>query len=103
MIFLAIDFFKAYDKVEWHFLFECLKRLGILNAFTSKIMFIGTIAKVNINDKFSKKNCIERGVWHRCPLAPYLFLVVGEALNATIKEKQRLGKLQGIKLPSSKI
>jgi hypothetical protein len=69
MIFLKVNFFKAYDKVEWDFLFECLKRLGILNAFIAKIMFIRTIAKVNVN-KFSKDFCIERGVWHGCPLAP---------------------------------
>jgi hypothetical protein len=65
-------------------------------------MFIGTITKVNINNKFSKDFCIEMGVWHMCPLALYLFLVVGEVLNATIKEKQGLWKLQGIKLPRSK-
>jgi hypothetical protein len=57
-------------------------------------MFIGTIAKVNINNKFSKDFCAERGVWHRCPLAPYLFLVVSEAPNATIKEKQWLGNFK---------
>lgn len=101
MIFLKVDFVKAYDKVEWDFVFEYLKRLGILDAFTTKIMFIGTITKVNVN-KFSKDFCIEKGVWHGCPLAPYLFLVVGEALDATIKEKQWLGRLQGIKFPRSK-
>jgi hypothetical protein len=90
MIFLKVDFFKAYDKVEWDFLFECLKRLGIQDAFTSKIMIIGIIAKVNINNKFSKYFCIKRGVWHMCPLAFYLFLVVGEALNETIKEKKAI-------------
>jgi hypothetical protein len=64
-------------------------------------MFTRTIAKMNIN-KLSKDFCIERGVWHGCPLAPYLFLVVGENVDATIKEKQWLGRLQGIKLPRSK-
>jgi hypothetical protein len=64
-------------------------------------MFIGTIAKVNIN-KFSKDFCIERGVWHGCPLALYLFLMVVENVDATIKEKQWLGRLQGIKFLRSK-
>jgi hypothetical protein len=100
-IWPKVDFFKAYDKVEWDYLFEYLKRLGILDAFTTKIMFIGTIAKVNIN-KFSKDFCIERGLWHGCPLAPYLFSVFGENVDATIKEKPWLGRLQGIKLPRSK-
>jgi hypothetical protein len=54
-------------------------------------MFIGIIANVNINNKFSKDSCIKRGVWHMCPLALYLFLVVGEASNETIKEKKGYG------------
>jgi len=34
-------------------------------------------------------------------LAPYLFLLVGEAFNMAAKEDQRLGKIQGIQLPES--
>jgi hypothetical protein len=73
-IFLKVDFFKAYDKVGWDFLFECLKRLGILDAFTLKIMFIGTIAKVNINNKFSKDFLHWKGCVAHVPLGPLYIL-----------------------------
>jgi hypothetical protein len=44
---------------------------------------------------------IERGMWQGCLLAPSLFLVVGEALNAKIYEEQRLGEIKSIHLPMS--
>jgi hypothetical protein len=45
---------------------------------------------------------IERRVWQGCPLASYLFLIVGEALNAMIKKEQQEGRILGIKLPRLK-
>ncbi len=35
------------------------------------------------------------------PTSPYLFLIVGEALNVKIYEEQRLGRIKGICLPMS--
>jgi hypothetical protein len=35
-------------------------------------------------------------------LAPYLFLIVGEALNVMIKKEQQEGRILGIKLPRLK-
>lgn len=35
------------------------------------------------------------------PTSPYLFLIVGEALNVKIYEEQRLGRIEGINLPMS--
>jgi hypothetical protein len=33
-----------------------------------------------------------------CPLAPYLNLIIAEALNAMVKEELEVGQIQGIKL-----
>jgi hypothetical protein len=59
-------------------------------------------AKVNVNGKPFEEFDIERGVRQRCPLAPYLFFIVGEALNAMIKKDEWKGRILGIKLPWSK-
>jgi hypothetical protein len=40
-----------------------------------------------MNGKASKALVIERGVRQGCPLAPYLLLIVGEALNVKIYEE----------------
>jgi len=36
-----------------------------------------------------------------CPLAPYLFLIVGEALNVAVKNLKKKGEISGIALPTS--
>jgi hypothetical protein len=56
-------------------------------------------ANIIVNGKAFKASVIERGMWQGCPLAPCLFLIMGEALNAKIYEEQRLGKIEGIHLP----
>jgi hypothetical protein len=54
-----------------------------------------------VNGKASKALVIERGMQQGCPLAPCLFLIVGDALNAKIYEKQRFGRIKGIHSPMS--
>jgi hypothetical protein len=58
-------------------------------------------ANIIVNGKVFKALVIERGMQQECPLAPYLFLIMGEALNIKIYEEQRLGKIEGIRLPMS--
>jgi hypothetical protein len=40
-------------------------------------------------------------VQHGCPLAPYLFLIVGEVLNFCAKKEAAKGWIKGIQLPDS--
>lgn len=56
LIFFRLDFSKAYDKVEWQFLFGCLKKLGIPMEFIAmtKLLFNGVKAKVNVNGYLSR-------------------------------------------------
>ena len=54
---------------------------------------------VNLNGNPGEKFKVERGVRQGCPLAPYIFLIVGEALTHTIKKAVKEGRLKGISLP----
>jgi hypothetical protein len=44
---------------------------------------------------------VKQGVRQGCPLAPYLFLIVGEILNHCIKQEASRGRIQGIQLLNS--
>lgn len=44
---------------------------------------------------------IERGVRQGCPLAPYLFIIMAEALNVMVKSEVTLGNIKGITLPGN--
>jgi hypothetical protein len=49
MIFLKLDFFKAYNKVEWEFLFECMDALCILREFLTGTKKLFNEAKGRLN------------------------------------------------------
>jgi len=51
---------------------------------------------VVVNGKAFKAFATKRGVRQGCPLAPYLFLIVGETFNATVNEDLRDGKSRHI-------
>jgi hypothetical protein len=79
-----LDFSKADDKVNWSFLFDHMNKFGIPTKLVKmmKMFFQGANSNITMNGKASKALVIKRGVQQGCPLAPYLFLIVGEAINA---------------------
>lgn len=104
MIFLKLDFSKAYDKVDWDFLFAAMAKLGFPESFLSmiRILFRDASNHVNVNGKLTPDFPINRGVRQGCPIAPYLFLIVSEALNSLVKKHVDLGLVKGIVLPFGK-
>ncbi len=54
---------------------------------------------VNVNEKLTHCFQITRGVKQRRSLTPYLFLIVGEAVNNIVKEAVVEGLLKVMKLP----
>ena len=103
-IFLKLDFSKAYDKVSWHFLFKAMKAMGICEEFIRwvKLLFTNASAAVNLNGTPVSNFKIKRGVRQGCPLAPYLFLIVGEILTHMVKKAVGEGRLRGVYLPGGK-
>jgi exonuclease III len=104
LIFLKLDFSKAYDMVDWGFLFRAMSEFGFPAEFIewTKLLFLGATASVKINGSPSPAFAIERGVRQGCPLAPYLFLIVAEVLNAMVKRGMEIGEVKGIKLPGGR-
>ena len=89
LIFLKLDFMKAFDVILWDFLIRIMGRFGILDDFTRlvKMPLQDASAAVSLNGKMTKSFTINWGVRQGCPLAPYLFLLVGESLNMAAKEE----------------
>jgi len=90
LIFLKLDFTKACDTVAWDFLFKVMDRIGIPATFMKLVnmLLLDASIVVSINGKLSNSFDIQHGVRQRCPLAPYLFLLVGETFNIAAKEDQ---------------
>jgi hypothetical protein len=66
----------------------------------TKLLFNGTTASVCMNGTPSKPFPVTRDVRQGCPVAPYLFLLVGEVLNIQFQQAAQAGNIRGIKLPT---
>jgi hypothetical protein len=68
-------------------------RLGFPPAFCDmvRLLFLNAVARVSVNGKSTPPFTIQQSVRQGCPLAPYLFLVIGEILNHCIKREAHLG------------
>jgi hypothetical protein len=103
LVSLKLDFSKAYDKVDVGFLFQVMERLGFPIEFIrmTKLLFYEARASVSINGRLTQKFVITQGVRQGCPLAPYLFLIIGEVLNMSVKAEVHAGRIRGIMLPGA--
>lgn len=90
MIFLKLNFSKAYDKVNWDFMLKCIERISIPRMFVIEIRILSSSAKarVNVNSKLFQNFDIDHGCLVGVPTVLCLFFILGEFLNATIKKDQ---------------
>ena len=77
------DFVKAYDTVDRSFLFSVMAVLGVAGPFLAvvRLLLSGTRARAVVNGALSAFQPFTAGVRQGCPLAPLLYLCVGEALH----------------------
>ena len=75
LLFLKLDFAKAYNKVDWDFLFQILEKIGVDPRFISyiKLLFSGAAAFVLVNGHQSPTFQIQRGVRQGCLWLLYYF------------------------------
>jgi len=64
LIFLKLDFTKAFDTVSWDFLFSVMGKIGVPESFTHivKMLLHDASASVLLNGKASQSFAIQRGV-----------------------------------------
>ena len=91
-LLLMEDFQKAFDSLDWHFLF---KTLNVFNFGQSFIKWIDVIynkpeACVKNNGYLSDFFNISRGVRQGCPVSALLFLLCVEILGIKIRESNLL-------------
>ena len=92
-IFLFLDFEKAFDTVEWPFLFKVLGKLNFGKEFIKwiKLLYKEPCAVLKNNGWLSDKINLKRGIKQGCPASALLFILVVEVLAIRLKESKYRG------------
>lgn len=96
LLVFKVDFAKAYDSVDWGFLFDMMRRMNFPDRWVRWMRGCVTMARANVlvNGCPSGEFALERGIWQGDPLSPFLFLFVAEGLNILMKKAVSEGLLR---------
>ena len=100
---ILLDFEKAYDKVDWDFLEAVLSRLGFPAAWIKGVsaLYRHASSSVLFAGAYGPLFPISRSVRQGCPLAPFLFILFGEALSSYLRSSS--AGIKGIALPCTQV
>lgn len=84
---LSVDAEKAFDRLEWHYLWQVLHHMGFGAQCISmiKVLYSSPITTVLIGSTYSDNIFISRGTRQECPRSPLLFALSLEPLAQVIR------------------
>lgn len=93
---LSLDAHKAFDQVEWPYLFEALKKFGFGDTFISwvRMMYNNPVCSVLTNADRSSNFPLQRSVQQGCALSPALFAIAIEPLAISIRNHKDITGLE---------
>jgi hypothetical protein len=97
-VVLKLDFEKAYDKVDWSFLLQCLEMRGFHPTWHGWIKCVlenGNVA-FKLNNSVSLYFLSFKGVRQGDPLSPLLFNIVADVLTRMVYMAQQNQLVTGL-------
>jgi hypothetical protein len=97
-IIMKVDFEKAYDKVQWSFLFEVLERKFFPEKWIlwMKQVVCGGRVGINLNGEPGEYFGAYKGLRQGDPLSPLLFNLVADALATILRKGSQSGMIKGL-------
>lgn len=83
---MGLDAEKAFDCVNWSFLYKVLDKFGFHSTFikTLRALYDSPRARIKINGAVSSPFSLEKGTRQGCPISPLLFAIFIEPLSQWI-------------------
>lgn len=84
---ISMDARKAFDMVEWNYLFHTLERFRFGERFIAwvKLLYSSPVASIRTNSDQSEYFQLHRSTRQGCPLSPLLFAIAIEPLSIALK------------------
>ena len=87
-LLLCLDFEKAFDSLDWNFMFKVLQAFGFGDGICRWIstFYKNIKSTILVNGQYTEWFSIERGCRQGDPVSPYLFILCAEILAIMIRE-----------------
>lgn len=99
-IIMMLDFQKAFDSLEWNFLYAVLEQCNFSISFINWIrtLYDDPITCIKNNGYVSRNISIQRGIRQGCPVSALLFIIATEIMAINIRNDS---DIQGFNMPGS--
>ena len=99
---ICIDQMKAFDRVNWSFLFKTLQKFGFGPHFIDwvKLCYTDISSAMHTNGFLSLFFKLQRGTRQGCPLSALLYVLMAEVFAINVRQEK---KIHGITLPDGTI
>ena len=87
-LILVLDFAKAFDTIEWHFINNIFKFLNFGETFCNylKLLQTNSFSRIEQNGYLSDRVSLSRGCRQGDPISPYVFVICAEMLSHILRE-----------------
>ncbi len=98
IIILSLDAQKAFDRVNWRFLFTTLQKFGFGESFINWIraLYTSPTATITTNGLISQQFTLHNGTRQGCPISPSLFAIFLEPLAASIRQDNNIKGIRSL-------